>query len=524
MSVTHRYPVGVQEFSKIREGGFLYVDKTQYLHRMATTGGDFYFLSRPRRFGKSLLVSTMQAYFEGRRELFHGLAIDRLQPEDWERYPVLRLDLSQVKATTLSELNVLLDDVFSPVESAWGVESRELPGSRLEAVVRAAHRETGKPVVVLIDEYDAPLLTVMHDPERLQEFREVTRGFYAPLKALSPLLRFVFLTGVSRFSQLSIFSELNNLQNLSMLPQYAGVCGITEDELLGQLDPDVQALAEAMEVGREEALAQLKTRYDGYHFASPSPDVYNPFSLMSALNNGRIDDYWFSSGTPTSLVEMIKRSDVDVEALDRGDVLAFSEDFDAPVEAPGVVPFMYQSGYLTIKSYEALTQSYRLGIPNGEVRTGLFRLLLPAFSGAEKRQGSVLVIELVNAAHDGDMERFLTLLRSFLSEMHRRVAVTSERDFQQVLYIILRMVGAYVRCEVSFAKGRADFVVQGPDAVFAVELKYSREGARTTVAEALAQVHGRGYLVPFEASEKPVVAVGVVFDEDERTITEWAME
>ena len=292
-----RYPVGIQTFSEVRTNGYVYVDKTSYIYDLAHWSGKTFFLSRPRRFGKSLLISTMQAYFEGRYELFEGLAVAELEGGEWESYPVIRVDLSTVKTTDCDQLVQLLEWAFSGLEDKWGRNpDAKTPGSRFMALVQAAHKQTGKQVVVLVDEYDAPLLNVTHDAEKLQAFREVMREFYAPLKACDEILRFVFLSGITKFSQLSIFSELNNLTNISMLPQFAGVCGITEEELLGQMGEGVQGLAQGLGITYDEAFAQLKANYDGYHFSKVSPDIYNPFSLLSALANTDVS----ATGSPAA--------------------------------------------------------------------------------------------------------------------------------------------------------------------------------------------------------------------------------
>ncbi len=375
-----KYPVGIQTFAQIREQGFLYVDKTRYIYDLAHGSGKTYFLSRPRRFGKSLLLSTMQAYFEGRRELFDGLTISELETQ-WESYPVIRIDLSTVKCEDEQTLVVLLDRALRSQEAIWGRDEADVtPGSRLYSLIDAAYAQTGQPVVVLIDEYDAPLLNVAHDPQRLHSFRVAMREFYACLKACDEHLRFVMLTGITKFSQLSIFSELNNLSIISMDEHFAGICGITQDELEGQMQPDVDALAATLGIGYDEALAQLKANYDGYHFCAQSPDIYNPFSLLSALAKGEIGSYWFTSGTPTALLNMMRENAWELSDLEG--VEASEDEFDVPTEAMQTpLPMLYQGGYLTIKSFDPLAQAYTLGVPNAEVARGLSRSLVAAASG-----------------------------------------------------------------------------------------------------------------------------------------------
>ena len=371
-TASSRYPIGIQTFEKIREGGYLYVDKTTFVYELAHGSGSTYFLNRPRRFGKSLLLSTMQAYFEGKRELFDRLAISELETV-WESHPVIRIDLSTVKTEEQGQLEELLNYTLSEQEALWGRNAdAKTPGSRLMALIRAAYEQAGKTVVVLVDEYDAPLLNVAHDPEKLHAFRLAMREFFAPLKACDEYLRFVFLTGITKFSQLSIFSELNNLKNISLDHCFVAICGITEEELTGQMSSDVDALAATLGVHRDEALARLKANYDGYHFCSPSPDIYNPFSLLSALDSGQLDAYWFGSGTPTVLVNLLQKNGWEIGDLE--DREADAEEFDVPAEGmQTLLPMLYQSGHLTIKSRDPFTGAYTLGIPNAEVARGLSR-------------------------------------------------------------------------------------------------------------------------------------------------------
>lgn len=529
MAVSHRYPIGMQDFAKIREGGYLYVDKTRYIWDMTHGAGEYCFLSRPRRFGKTLLVSTMQAYFEGKRELFEGLAIGELE-QDWTVYPVVRFDLSTVKSTTMEQLEEDLDNVLAGLEERFGRDSDEKGWTaRVEGIIRRAAATGGEGrAVVLIDEYDAPLLNVVHDPERLQVFRETMRRFYAPLKALDPRIRFLFMTGITKFSQLSIFSELNNIDFIGMLDRYAGICGITEEELSGALAPDVAWLAERMGTSPEETAVQLKAMYDGYHFSEGSPDIYNPFSLLTAMKNGKLGSYWFSSGTPTVLVNMMLASRtglVDLQA-----VTALASDFDAPTEsAATLIPLMYQSGYLTIKGHDPVLDAYTLGIPNGEVEEGLSRTLLPHYVHATELESNSLVIGLARTLYyDRDLDAALRLLRDFLSDRPYDLRIRDEREFQNVLYTMLRMVGFRVTCEVHVLAGSVDAVIEVPGAVFVLELKYSRATRPQVAADALAQIEERGYLVPFlsrvHAGELVMQAAGVVFSEDERTITGWEIK
>lgn len=367
------YPLGIQTFSEIRNRNMLYVDKTAYVYRLASSG-KFFFLSRPRRFGKSLLVSTFQSYFEGKKELFKGLAIEQLEHE-WNEYPVLHFDMSGGKHMNKEQLNRYLLYILKSNEKRFGVNTDSTdPNIRLSNLINSIYHQTGKQVVVLIDEYDAPLLDVVHHEEYLGTLRQIMRNFFSPLKLSEPYLRFVFITGITKFSQLSIFSELNNIKNISMDEPYAGICGITKDELLTQMSNDIDMLAAKLSLTREETINQLKENYDGYHFTIPGPDVFNPYSLLNCFADGKLNAYWFASGTPTYLIEMMRKFDM-MPANIGQDIEADKGDFDAPTETlTTIMPLLYQSGYLTIKKYTPETDLYTLGIPNKEIRVGLLSM------------------------------------------------------------------------------------------------------------------------------------------------------
>lgn len=367
------YPLGIQTFSEIRNRNMLYVDKTAYVYRLASSG-KFFFLSRPRRFGKSLLVSTFQSYFEGKKELFKGLAIEQLEHE-WNEYPVLHFDMSGGKHMNKEQLNRYLLYILKSNEERFGVNTDSTdPNIRLSNLINSIYHQTGKQVVVLIDEYDAPLLDVVHHEEYLGTLRQIMRNFFSPLKLSEPYLRFVFITGITKFSQLSIFSELNNIKNISMDEPYAGICGITKDELLTQMSNDIDMLAAKLSLTREETINQLKENYDGYHFTIPGPDVFNPYSLLNCFADGKLNAYWFASGTPTYLIEMMRKFDM-MPANIGQDIEADKGDFDAPTETlTTIMPLLYQSGYLTIKKYPPETDLYTLGIPNKEIRVGLLSM------------------------------------------------------------------------------------------------------------------------------------------------------
>ena len=410
MAALKLYPVGIQTFERIRREDKLYVDKTEYIYRMTHSGGCYFFLSRPRRFGKSLLTSTFQSYFEGKKELFKGLAIEKLEQE-WTEYPVLHFDMSGGKHLEKEGLDDYLSYQLAEKEAVFGIsQPKNGANNRLNELILTAFKKTGKQVVVLVDEYDAPLLDVLHEEESLKVLRNIMRNFYSPLKKCEPYLRFVFLTGITEFSQMSIFSELNNIMNVSMLPQYAGICGITKDELVTQMSADVDALGEKLGKTREETLTALREYYDGYHFASKSPDVFNPFSLLNAMANANLDYYWFASGTPTYLINMLNKFQVMPSEI--GGSEADKSEFDAPTEKmTTIMPLLYQSGYITIKGYDPETELYLLDIPNKEIRVGLYRSLLPYYIGMNTVKGTTTIAKMSAAIRHNKIDEALEMLR-----------------------------------------------------------------------------------------------------------------
>ena len=513
------YPIGIQTFEKIRKGGFLYVDKTKYVYDVCHPG-QFVFLSRPRRFGKSLLTSTFDAYFSGRKELFKGLAIENLETE-WKHYPVLHFDLSDIKKGTTEECELNLHSQLEDFERTYGCEkaSDDLT-IRFRELVKNISRKTESQVVVLIDEYDAPLLTVVHDSERLESMRTLLQSFYSPLKKLDQYLRFVFITGISKFSQLSIFSQLNNLNNISMLPQYAGICGITERELKDNFQEGVAELGKANNMAKDEVLAKLKLKYDGYCFAEESEGVYNPFSLLSAMQNKKLGNYWFSTGTPTFLVKMMKKFHADLTKLDGSE--AGADDFDAPTEnMHSVLPLFYQSGYLTIKAYDPILSNYTLGYPNEEVKVGLMHALLPFYVVKDPVEARTAAGKMYLALRKDDIDEALEAARAFFAgipyqEGTLQDAPTSEGHFTAMLYVMFSFLNVYVYTQVRTAKGRMDILMKTDTTIYVMELKLDG-----TVEEALKQIDDKGYAIPYEADGRRIVKVGIRFSSEERTITEW---
>ncbi len=520
------FPIGVQDFAQIRNNGYVYVDKTDLVYKLTHTS-QYYFLSRPRRFGKSLLISTLQCYFEGRKELFTGLAMERLETE-WKKYPVIWLDLSTIKSTDQDKFAESMSLNLESYEREYCLDktTSQAWGARLRRIIEAANNQTKSQVVVLVDEYDAPVLEAMDDASALERIRLQMRDLYAPLKALGGILRFVFLTGISKFSQLSIFSELNNLNVITMDDEYAAICGITKEELLSQMQPEIQALADKQEMTYDEAVAGLQRQYDGYHFSKNSPDIYNPFSLINSLSKLELENYWFASGTPTVLTKAMARYSLSPEEYDRGFTVQ-QDAFDTPTEtADTPIPILYQSGYLTIKGFDkGAVRPFRLQFPNDEVRDGMLKLLAYSYSSKNNQDTSEFLDNFVTAMKACDIETALTEMRAFMASIPYDAEKQNEHHYRTIFYLIFRIATPYlVRCEERTAAGRADAVVETADAVYVFEFKL---GANGTAEDALKQIDDKGYLVPYtvtktaDGSPKKLFKIGVAFDAEKRTLGEW---
>ena len=509
-----RLPLGIQTFEKIRTSDMLYIDKTEYIWNMIHLS-NYIFLSRPRRFGKSLLVSTLQAYFEGRKDLFKGLFIETVE-KDWTEYPVLRLSMASGKHMEKDQLERYLLNILQENERRLGISSDSKdPNVRLKNLIFSAYEKTGKKVVVLIDEYDAPLLDVVHEKETLPVLRNVMRNFYSPLKDCDPYLEFVFLTGITKFSQLSIFSELNNLKNISMRTDYAAVCGITKEEMLTQMTDYLDDFAEAQQTTREGAIAGLKRQYDGYHFTWPSPDIFNPFSLLNALQDGDYTNYWFGSGTPTYLIEMLRKYNVVPSDVNKLQVLA--SDFDAPTEnMESITPLLYQSGYVTIKDFDRASHLYTLDIPNTEIRVGLMDSLLPNYVYMRKEAGNTTIAKMYLALLHENLDEMFRLLQAYLLTVPYCDNANSEGHYQQLLYVIFSLFGRYVEVEVHTPTGRVDIVMKTDKALYLFELKLNM-----SAQAAINQIDLKDYSSKFALSGLPIVKVGINFDPERRTIGDW---
>lgn len=486
---------------------------------MTHTDGKYFFLSRPRRFGKSLLVSTFQSYFEGKKELFEGLAIEKLEKE-WNTYPVLHFDLSKGKHMEKAQLHRYLLDIIKKQEARFDCKSDKIDVNiRLDALINAVYRKTGKQVVVLIDEYDAPLLDVAHEKEKLEELRNTLCNFYSPLKGNESKIRFLFMTGITKFSSFSIFSELNNITNINMDEPYAGICGITKEELLTQMSDDIDALAEHLELSREETIQELKDHYDGYHFTWPSPDVFNPYSLLNCFADSKLKAYWFGSGTPTYLIEKMREFHVLPSQLGR--VRAKASSFDAATERmTSLTPLLYQSGYLTIKDYEKKIDVYTLDFPNKEIEVGLFDSLLPGYLGSGIDAGRVVIADISSYINSGKMDEALQMLADFLETISYCDNTNYERHYQQMFYIIFALLTDYnILVEQHTAKGRIDITLETADTIYVMEQKFNK-----SAQEALDQINDKHYAQAFALKNKEIVKVGLNFSvKDEANNLEWVI-
>lgn len=518
-----RFPIGVQDFARIRNDGMYYVDKTDLVYKLTHTA-PYCFLARPRRFGKSLLVSTLQCYFEGRRDLFAGLAMEKLETE-WKTYPVFKLSFAGNKFTSLKALQLTLNNMLAEFEKTFGVENTNDYewGPRFGNILKAAYESTGILPVVLVDEYDAPLLDSMENPDLQLMLKNEMRKLFSPLKDLGGILRFVFLTGISKFSQLSIFSELNNLNVITMDDEYAAICGITKEELLTQMQPEIQALADKNGLTYEDACEALKRQYDGYHFSEESPDIFNPFSLINSLSERKIKNYWFATGTPTVLTKLFSRYRMNPEQFSTG-FEATLDMFDAPTEtAKNPIPMLYQSGYLTIKSFDGY--AYMLGFPNEEVRLGFLKSLMPYYAMDDIVDNDAFILRFTKSLREGRLDDALVLIRAFMSGFPYNAERQDEDHYKSLFFMIFLLCTGYVvNTEVCSAAGRADAVVETTDSVYVFEFKLD---GSATVDDALKQIDDKGYLIPYTARKtkdgvlKKLFKIGVTFDAAKRTIAEW---
>ncbi|UTY23738.1 ATP-binding protein [Treponema denticola] len=531
MSTIREMPIGIQSFEKLITSGFFYVDKTEYVWNLVKNPAP-YFLSRPRRFGKSLLLSTLKAYFLGQKELFKGLAIEKFEEtekgkrEIWQEYPVLYLDFNIGIYDTKEGLLNRLGSFLCEYENIYGSTGLDLP-DRFQNLIKAAYEKTGKQAVILIDEYDKPLLQTMWKDEALNEtYRTILKGFFGVIKSADQYLRFTFLTGVTKFSKVSIFSDLNNLRDLSLLSDYSAVCGISQEELEADFKPEIAALAENNSLTYEEALAKLKQRYDGYLFARKGKAMYNPFSLLNVFASREFSSYWFATGTPTFLVEYLKKAYYNIPDLD-GNVKMNESGLEAyRADAINPLPILFQSGYLTIKDYNDFSGLYRLGFPNDEVRYGFLDNLLPAYTSIRTDKTGLSIWEFYEQIEAGDVDGFMQKMKGIISgipydNLTEKDLALREQNYQTAVYLVFALMNQFVHTEVHCATGRADCTVEFQDKVYIFEFKLT---SNETAENAVKQIKEKGYKDKYSGSGKKIIAIGSSFDEEKRTIKDWRVE
>lgn len=511
-----KYPIGIQDFEKLRTNGYSYVDKSRFVYKLATEG-EYYFLSRPRRFGKSLFLSTLEAYFQGKKELFEGLAIYDLETE-WKKYPIFHIDLNTANFREKDSLYMVLNDYLTTWESKYGARETEATlALRFKGVIARAAEKEGCGVVILIDEYDKPILQTLRDPELQAEHRAQLKAFYSVLKTQDRYIKFAFLTGVTKFGKVSVFSDLNNLTDISMDHRYISICGMTEKELLANFKEGISELAEANGDTEEATIAKLKARYDGYHFEENTVGIYNPFSVLNTLSRLRYKDYWFETGTPTFLVDLLKMHNYRLPDMTKERV---SDDVINSVDSLSTnpVPVIYQSGYLTIKGYDERFKKYLLGFPNKEVEEGFLNFLLPLYTSAGNNS-PFLVDEFVQDVESGNPERFMQRMKAFFADTSYQVVGNAELYFQNAMYLVFKIMGFYTQVERPTSDGRIDAIIQTPNYIYVIECKLDR-----TADEAIKQIENNGYAEPFLMDKRKLYKIGVSFSSETRGVAEYKIK
>jgi hypothetical protein len=517
MEALKKLPIGVQDFESLRKDGYFYVDKTALIYQLVTTGR-YYFLSRPRRFGKSMLLSTLHAYFSGQKELFKGLAIEQLE-KNWIQYPVLHLDLNSIEKGDDTSLDSVLNDKLCEWEELYGSRaSEDTFALRFKGVIRRASAQTGQSVVILIDEYDKPILQTIDNESLQAEYRAKLKNFYGVLKSEDKFIKFAFLTGVTKFSKVSVFSDLNNLYDISMDRLYTSICGITDDELDTLFVPYIQRLADILGLTYDEVRNELKVRYDGYHFRYGSEGIYNPFSILCTFQSNEFNNYWFETGTPSYLVYLLKKHHSNLEAMTSPQVrVSLFNGLESQASDP--ITVIYQSGYLTIKDYNPTYKLYKLGIPNKEVEDGFYNYLLPNYASVSESQTAFYIANFVEEIKAGQVDAFLKRLSSLFADTPYELIKDLENHYQNVLFIVTKLMGFYVKAEYHTSEGRIDLLLQTNDYTYVMEFKLDG-----TAEEALQQIRDKNYPLPFEADGRKLVKVGVNFSSTTRNIERWVVE
>ena len=510
------YPIGIQNFESLRKDGFFYIDKTALVYQLVKTGR-YYFLSRPRRFGKSLLISTLEAYFQGKKELFTGLAIEKLE-KDWIEYPILHLDLNIERYDTPESLGNILEKNLAEWEKLYGAEISERTFSlRFAGIIKRACEQTGQRVVILVDEYDKPMLQAIGNQELQKEYRNALKPFYGVLKTMDGCIKFALLTGVTKFGKVSVFSDLNNLNDLSMWNKYIDICGISDKELQENLEEEMHEFAEAQGMMYEQFRDKLREYYDGYHFTQNSIGIYNPFSLLNAFDRKEFGSYWFETGTPTYLIELLKRYHYDLEHMAHAETYADVLNSIYGDEEP--LPVIFQSGYLTIKGYNEEFGLYRLGFPNREVEEGFVKFLIPYYTRFNKIEAPFEIQRFVQEIRAGEPDAFFRRLQSFFADTPYELVKDLELHYQNVLFIVFKLVGFYVKAEYHTSQGRIDLVLQTDKYIYVMEFKLDG-----TAEEALHQINDKQYALPFAADSRKVLKIGVNFSNTTRNIERWVVE
>lgn len=521
MSENRKLPIGIQTFEKIRTDSYVYVDKTVFVRQLVQYKCP-YFLSRPRRFGKSLFLSTLRAFFEGKKDLFEGLEISKTEKE-WKQYPIFYFDFNVGDFTTEENFRNSLGLKLDGYEEIYGVKNKNAtsPADRFSCLLRQAHEKTGLQAVVLVDEYDKPLLNAIDDENLVDKFRAILKSFYGVLKGEDAHLQFVFITGVTRFDKVSIFSDLNNLNDISMTEDFSAICGITQEELEKEFSPEIETMSVKNAITKEECLAELKKNYDGYHFSEDiKTEIYNPFSLIKAFFNKSFGSYWFSSGTPTFLTKMMLDIAFDYKSLEEGiDVDSRSlEEYRLNSNEP--VPLLYQTGYLTIKNYEKEFNSYTIALPNEEVKFGLYKKLLPLYAGFPNDDKKIEIVSFLKEIRAGKVNEFMERINNIFASAPKQTNQKHyELDCQAFVWLIFKLMGEFIICEVQNGKGRSDAVVWEKEVIYIFEFKMDG-----TAKEALEQINSKDYAIPYKNDGRKIVKVGVNYSSEQEQLSEWIVE
>lgn len=509
------YPIGIQDFGEIRKGGYIYADKTALIYKLVKAG-KYYFFGRPRRFGKSLMISTLECYFKGQKELFEGLAIEKLE-KDWTISPVFHIDLNNQEYSSRENLEIILNNYLTRWERIYGEDPSEGSLSlRFAGTIRRAAEKTGQNVAILIDEYDKPLIQAIGNEQLQSEYRNILKAFYGSLKSCDRYIRFAILTGVTRFSSVSIFSDLNNLNDITMDPEYASLCGISESELTANFEPDIRQLSSRLKTGYMQTCEMLKRKYDGYHFVQDTEGIYNPFSLLNTFFRMMPENYWFSTGTPTILVKLLQKNNYRLSDLaDRSEATADELSGLENIEN-NPVPLFFQSGYLTIKGYNPEFRNYTLGFPNEEVEQGFMNFLMPAYMNMNGKNASFHIMNFIREIRAGQIDNFMTRLQSFFADTPYELVRNCELHYQNVLFIIFKLMGFYTEAEYHTSQGRIDLTVKTDRYIYVMEFKF--EGS---AEDALAQIEEKNYAAPFATDSRTVYKIGVNFSNKTRNIEAW---